>query len=500
MMKELWKSLADGKEVRRTLIQIKEQLRGEKAVLQRDTLISLCGGDYSVLTDLLCAEDAKVRKNAALVIGELRVPKLMEAVWEAYRREETRFVRGAYLTALKSFDYTGLLPELKSSLDELAKQPVNDENRRHLQEEKLLLRELLGTKETAKPHVYRGEGLLSVIALTTNRNHKHAVLERLGNLKKKEFNAGVMVQTRFPAALFEIRCFEEMFFVLPKVRQVSAEPAEAAKMLAAGGIAEYLAERHEENGRPFFFRIEVRGSMPLEKRGLFLQRLAAALEERTGGRLANAVSGYEAELRLVESSGGGYNVLLKLFTLGDFRFAYRQQAVSSGMRPSNAALCMALAGGEGFFTPEASVLDPFCGAGTMLIERAKYGKVKEMFGLDILGEAVEAARSNTMLAGCRANYVRRDFFTFTREQGFDEVVTDMPFTVSGQPDKQRELDLLYRRFFERIPGLLRDNGRLLLYTHDRAFVRACAAPAFRILREFEISMKEKSYLILLVKI
>ena len=32
------------------------------------------------------------------------------------------------------------------------------------------------------------------------------------------------------------------------------------------------------------------------------------------------------------------------------------------------------------------MLDPFCGAGTMLIERAKYGKVKEMFGLDILAK------------------------------------------------------------------------------------------------------------------
>ncbi|MDE7298803.1 MAG: methyltransferase domain-containing protein, partial [Lachnospiraceae bacterium] len=347
--------------------------------------------------------------------------------------------------------------------------------------------------------IYRGEGILSNIALTTNRNHKHIVLEQLGNLKKKEFGAGVLVQTKFPSELLEIRCFEEMFFVLPKTGRVSADPAEAARALAAGGLAEYLAERHEENGRPFLFRIEVRGSMPLDRRGVFVRRLAAALEEETAGRLANAVNGYEVELRLVESSEGGYNVLLKLFTLRDFRFAYRQQTVSTGMRPANAALCMALAGREDFFAPEASVLDPFCGAGTMLIERAKYGKVKEMFGLDILGEAVEAARRNTELAGCRANYVRRDFFTFTREQGFDEVVTDMPFAVSKQPEKQREIEALCRRFFEKMPGLVRDGGRLLLYTHDRAYIRAYAAPAFRILREFEISMKEGSYLVLLEK-
>ncbi|MDE7299527.1 MAG: HEAT repeat domain-containing protein, partial [Lachnospiraceae bacterium] len=153
-MEELWKNLADGKEVRRTLIEIKERLRGENAVRQRDALLALCGGDYSVLTELLSAEDAKVRKNAALVIGELAVPKLMNSVWEAYRREETRFVRGAYLTALKAFDYSGLVPELRQALDELSRQPVSDDSRKHLQEEKLLLRELLSAKEKAKPHIY----------------------------------------------------------------------------------------------------------------------------------------------------------------------------------------------------------------------------------------------------------------------------------------------------------------------------------------------------------
>ena len=61
------------------------------------------------------------------------------------------------------------------------------------------------------------------------------------------------------------------------------------------------------------------------------------------------------------------------------------------------------------------MLDPFCGAGTMLIERAKCAPVKEIFGIDLLEQAVDAARFNTKLADLNANYINRDFFTFTSE-------------------------------------------------------------------------------------
>ena len=237
--------------------------------------------------------------------------------------------------------------------------------------------------------------------------------------------------------------------------------------------------------------------MTLEKRGVFVRKMAAVLEEESGGKLANAVSGYEVEIRLVEGSTGGYNVLLKLFTLQDFRFSYRRKTVSAGMRPANAALAMALAAKEDFFKEKARVLDPFCGAGTMLIERAKAGKTGEVFGLDILSEAIDAARENTKLADCKVNYIQRDFFTFTMEQHFDEIVTDMPFSISEQEEKKQAISQLYRGFFEKIPVHLADDGRMLLYTHDRALVRQYAKSSLWVIKEFELSMKEKSYLMLL---
>lgn len=505
MITELYEKLRQDTDMRQNLIAVKELLRGKDGARERDALVSYCGGDFSVLLACLSAEDAKARKNAALIIGELSVPKLLMPLWEAYGAEQTRFVRSAHLTALKNYDYTQLLPQLKDALKRVGEEEASEENRKHLQEERMLLRGLISAKEDVKPHRYAGDALVNELVLTTNRNHKHVLLAELGACRKKELAAGVMVQIRDASRLYGLRTFEEMFFVLPGCKTVPADPAEAAKALVKGGLAAYLKERHKENGAPFFFRIELRGTMTLEKRGAFVRRMAAVLEEESGGVLANVTDGYEVELRLIETKEQSFRVLLKLFTLKDYRFAYRKKTIAAGMRPFLAAFCMALAGGEGdgdgqpFFRENAQVLDPFCGAGTMLVERAKYGPVKQMFGLDVLEEAVLAARENTQLADERANYVHRDFFTFRREEAFDEIVTDMPFTVSEHEERKRETEELYRRFFLRAPEFLKEDGVMLLLTHDRGLVKKYGQEPFLCLKEFELSMKEGSYLFLMRK-
>lgn len=505
MITELYDKLKQDANRRQTLIMMKELLRGENGAYGRNKLVSHCGGDYSALLGCLSAEDAKVRKHAALVMGELGVPKLLAPLWEAYNTEQTRFVRSAYLTAMKSYDYSGLLEQLKCALKRLNAEEVSEENRKHLQEERMLLRGLVAAKERVKQHRYAGDLLVSELVLTTNRNHKNILMEELGACKKKELGAGVMVQLSEPSKLFALRSFEEMLFVLPKCRMIPADPQAAAEALVAAGLCEYLKQRHEHSDAPYRFRIELRGRMALEKRGVFVRSMAAFIEEKSRAVLVNATDGYDLELRLIETKEGAYYVLLKLFTLPDFRFAYRQKTIAAGMRPFNAAFCMALAKNEKdacghmFFRENAKVLDPFCGAGTMLIERAKCQPVKELLGVDILEQAVLAARENTRFADKKANYVNRDFFTFAKGEPFDEIVTDMPFTVSESEEKKQEIAEIYRRFFGRAPEFLKEDGVMLLLTHDRALVKKYGTEPFVCIREFELSMKEGSYLFLMQK-
>ena len=96
----------------------------------------------------------------------------------------------------------------------------------------------------------------------------------------------------------------------------------------------------------------------------------------------------------------------------------------------------------------ANVLDPFCGVGTMLIERDKLVKAGQMYGVDTFGKAIEGARINTSKAGAHANYINRNYFDFEHSMLFDEIITDMPVLEYGAADE------FYGRFLSYSEGLL----------------------------------------------
>lgn len=57
-----------GKNIRANLIELKQEIREEA---KKRRLAYETGGDYSVFFGLLKNEDPKVRKNAALILGEM---------------------------------------------------------------------------------------------------------------------------------------------------------------------------------------------------------------------------------------------------------------------------------------------------------------------------------------------------------------------------------------------------------------------------------------------
>ena len=64
-----------------------------------------------LLVSLLSEEDAKVRKGAALLLGELGIQEAADALWNAYESEQTLFVKSAYLTALGKLDFSEFIPD-----------------------------------------------------------------------------------------------------------------------------------------------------------------------------------------------------------------------------------------------------------------------------------------------------------------------------------------------------------------------------------------------------
>lgn len=517
MIQKTWEKIQNGLEVRTNLSALREFLKKES---NREVCRNLAEENGLFLEHLLENEDAKTRKNAALFIGDLGLEGFQLPLWRAYEKEETLFVRSSYLVAMQKLDMTAFLKPMKNRLQELLALEVEETKQKHIREEIQELNKLIVSIEGIKKHKFTGWKKESELILLANRRHLETVLLELRQLPDilasdaKLMNAGIRLKTTALDQLMEIRTWQEMLFLVNGMKTCDKNPESAAGTICSSKIFEFLQERH--NGEmPFYFRVEVKMQQASENSGKgngkskeeqekrsaeekqkFIKKFVALLEEKSQRRFINSTTDYEVEFRLVENKEGRFNVMVKLFTIKDERFSYRKEVIASSIRPVNAALLVQLA--KKYMIEDARVLDPFCGVGTMLIERQKKICANTSYGVDIWEEAIEKARRNTEAAGQVVHYINRDCFTFTHEYMFDEIFTNMPF-VQGKKTKL-EIYEIYVKFFETAGKLVRRGGVVVLYSHDKTFVDKLGVKSgFNILEKCQINVKEDTWLYVLQK-
>ena len=491
MIRNTYEDIVNGIEIRKNLSLLRQELKDAK---EKRALMYFLSGDYSVFEGLLLHEDPKVRKNVAYIMGALDDKKLLDSLFEAYEREETLFVKSSYLVAMKEYDFRKYASKLKDRLDELSQKALNPENKKHLTEEMRALSDLLIMIEGVKPHKFKGKHIESELILLTNRNHIEKIIDELpDDVNAKPFNAGIMLKTDSLEEIETLRYYDELLFVVPGMKTCPMNPEDAAKKIVDANLVDFIKCRHE--GRtPFYFRIECKSNLPMDKKSVLIKKLSSELEQRTNRQFINSTSNYEFEIRLIENKSGAFNVLLKLFTLQDKRFSYREEVIASSIKPVNASLAYLLA--SPYLLEDAKILDPFCGTGTMLIERHKFRKANTMYGIDLYGEAIEKAKNNTRNAHQIIHYINRDFFDFKHEHLFDEIITNMPFEI-GRNSKE-DIYVVYERFFEKAKKHLVSNGIILLYSHNQDMVRKLSRKyGYTIKEEWEISKKEGTYVYIL---
>ena len=490
MVRDTFDAIKNGIEVRQNLSKLRQEI---KEYSEKTALLYHIGINYQVFEDLLADEDPKVRKNTALLIGDLGIQDLLETLYEAYEKEDKLFVKSSYLVAMKGLDYRDYIPQLKERLEQLGKEELTEENKKHIAEESRVITDLIITMEGIKGHKFVGFEETNDLVLLTNRNHINVTMDALQSAKMKSFSAGVMVRTTDLNDVLEVRTFQELLFIVPQMNVCPNDPVEAADVIVNAGFTEYLAKRHTGKA-PFYFRIEIKSKMELDRKSNFAKRMAAEIERKSKRELINSTSKYEVELRLIENKEGAFNVLVKLYTLKDNRFIYRKEVEPTSIRPVNAALTVELV--KDYLKEDAQILDPFCGVGTMLIERHKLVKANTTYGIDILESAIEKAKGNTEAARQIIHYINKDFFEFTHEYKFDEIITDMPMAIGRKTES--EIYEIYERFFAKARTVLAPDSVMILYSHNRDFVRKLAnSYNVRIEKEFEISMKEGTYVFVL---
>lgn len=479
MVREYYEEICAGRDVRANLIALRDCLKDDR---DRRAFAYLLGGEFDVLVRLLKENDPKVRKNAALILGKMESEDLLPVLFDAYQTEETRFVRADYLKAMAQMDYRPYLDELELRLEELRAAETTDEDAKHVAGERRMLQEMVLRYKKSRRHRFTGQNIPCDMILVTNRCQREATASQIEGHRITMLAGGIRVRGITAGEVCGIRTWSEMLFPIGERTLSVQKPQEVGAALAQEVLE--LAKRLHSGSTPFLFRIELRGRMAPEKKGGYIRKVSDALEQAAGGSLVNSVTDYEMELRLLERRDGTFAAMLKFYTIPEKRFSYRQESVAASIAPVNAALAAKLA--QPYLKERAQVLDPFCGVGTMLIERHRAVRAGAMYGIDIFGEAIQKAHVNTALAGCRVYYINKDFFEFEHEYLFDEIFTDLPQVTAAKGTE--EIACLYERFFEKASQLLKKEAVMVLYATQPELVR-------REVKKYADCRIEKSFLL-----
>lgn len=488
-MDTILKELQQNTNVRGNLSKIRQIIKEEEKCqrLKKDT------EDGKFFIQYLDSLDAKTRKNAALLLGELACQEAVEQLLLGYQKEETLFVKASYLNALSHLDVQEHLSELKEQLANLISDEPLPENKKHVDEQVRELRKIVIRYEGITHHTFSPNGKHCEALLLCNREQREAVSRSILEGRAKVHPLGVLVETDELQLLMNNRLYRDMLFPVHTKGLLPAEPVQIAKELWESDLYQILTQLHKEGGE-FYFRIECKSQMTLEERSMFSKKLSAELERVSGGKLVNSTTDYEVEIRLIANRDGAFFPGVKLYTMNNKRFAYRKNYIAASINPSTAALIMELA--EPYLEEDAQIMDPFCGVGTMLIERNIKVPAREIYATDTFGEAIEKGRENARLAGVRINFIHRDFFDFKHEYLFDEIITNMP--VRGRKTKD-EMDQFYADFFQKVPELLTDEAVIIMYTNEIGFVKKQLRihKEFRLMQEYCMQKKNDFYLLII---
>lgn len=457
MIKKTCAEIYEGKNLRENLIQLNQMVKSESVL---DDFLDEYYEHETCFIGLLENDDAKVRKNAVKLLGRVGDPVLLDILFQHYEAEETQFLKSDYLAAMAGFEYKSYLPELKKRYRILEGQ----ERTKHSEEEMKQLQKLIWKAEPPKFHSFCGDEIDNRILLIVPGGHEETVLKQVENIPEthgRVMTGGCLVTTKNLEKVRQIRTFQAILFDFYPALISSMDGETIGKKILKEGLIPYIEDRHVEK-RPFMFRVNVKGMKDIAKKNQLAKALSKCLEENSGGMLVNEPSFYEVEIRVIAAGTKGSRVFLKLTSMPDKRFLYRKYTTSTSMHPAKAALIMQYA--ETYLKPEANILDPLCGTGTLLIERAAKVSFKSMYGLDISEQAVQAARENSRRAGTTIHAVHRNFNDFKHEYKFDEILTDMPRTENLR--ERESASYLYELLFTRGRELLAPQGIMVVYSED----------------------------------
>lgn len=435
--------------------------------------------DYTPLIEYAKKEDAKVRKNAYIIMGEIQDDIILSTLLEALSNERTYFNLPSILLALGNIGNSSIIDIINKSVEEILQLQISEKHKKEiLKAHNKCIDKLSGERDN---HTFIGLDKDIRIVLTTMQGKAKILLEeaRAYYPKAKLSGSNVEIITNDYSKISNIRTFYDCYIAPSQLENIPLDMEIIGKTLNNHLSYNFIDSLHKGNGK-YRYRIEISG---VEDRVKMIDNFIYTINEIYTGNLQNSASNYEIEFRIVVN-GDKCNIYLKLFTLEDKRFYYRINDIPASIKGENAAMVIRLV--KHHLRDGASVFDPFVGTGTMLIERQLFGNTSSLTGMDISKVTIEKAKQNLNAAKIKANLINMDILRFRNIRKYDEIISNMPYGLRVSTHKNNER--LYSAFMERIPQLLNPNGRVILLTADYMLLKQVAKSAnLKLIDEYVIN-------------
>lgn len=472
-------------DLRSSLSKLRKEIKSNKTYLENPKL-------YKKLITCLDNEDPKVRKNAALLIGLFNYEDVVNILLEAYNKEGTEFVKEAYLKGCLNHNcikYLDVLENIQTKLLE-----SDDIYPKHIQSQLKVINQLIQKNSKHKNKLLRVQHQYLDVVLTTIPWYQFTLFEALKGFRYKPVGQGVLVRSDCLLDLKEIRNYEEMLIPLKGCVGMNMDIDLIVNNISNSSLKRTLDIIYNSND-PFYFKLIDRLK---EKNSTFIRKISDGLALKNPKLLLNSPHQYEIEIILKELRPGSINAYLRLMDIERRRFTYRRSTTAFSMKPFLAATLMELA--KPYLEDNSRVLDPFCGSGTLLIERERYKHPRFMMGVDIYSEGLDIAKKNTAYAGINIHYVHKDSLRLVNNEDFDEIFTDMP--TREQMSSKEALTDLYDRFFKRIPRLVKVGGYIFIYTSELSLIRKnlrLLKDYLLLIEHYELIRDKKMYYFFIIK-
>lgn len=421
--------LKENKNLRQTLSDIRKAIRegddtiGKDIVSDRDSCLAL--------VHALDSEDAKSRKSAALLIGELPLDMgekdqvmLFEALVDAYRSEDRLFVRESYLKSVKNLGGAGILSDsdaayLRERLGQIDSGTFPEEDMKHILAERKQLIGLLDDGTEKKAAVFIEPDSFGALLVPVKGLYEPLKEELSSHGIVKGFSAvGALIGSDDLPRVRDIRLYSHLMY---RIRGTFTGRPETMR---------------EEISQSDFLRFIRRTTRPDDKVSVRIvvherkdhhtdaaKRFTAEFLYLFRDRLVNTAP-YDMELHFYPRKSGGYILFVNPLGMEDERFSYVMERLSTSMQPVKAAIFVYLI--RKYLREDARVADIFSGNGTLLLERDEYIRTHVMFATDTNQDAISAGKKNAARKGRNVYFVRRSAFTFESDEPFDEIISELP--------------------------------------------------------------------------